>query len=301
MDSVDIGILRALGQNCRASYQEMGQNLGMTANAVKKRVNRLIDSGTIHSFVVYLSPAMADIEEYLAIIKIEGMKNEERVLNTIVEDPHVISTGSLSDGTCIVYAEYEGFESEREFENFLKAIKGITEVEIHRLISNPGSKVDFKPLEFRVLNWLFQDPRMPATEVAAITGLTPRRVRRIITRLVESGGLQFGTRLNLNTGPGVTYYAQIIWDDSQATHTEIEYWLDKKFPGKYFDSAISATSPMMLSLFVVDQLRQAEILSREICLGSMIKSVRSIFPYPTKKNVRLKRIKLEELLKKFQP
>ncbi len=32
LDSVDIGILRALGENCRASYQEMGRELGMASN-----------------------------------------------------------------------------------------------------------------------------------------------------------------------------------------------------------------------------------------------------------------------------
>jgi DNA-binding Lrp family transcriptional regulator len=297
LDSIDIGILRALGENCRASYQEMGRKLGMTANAVKKRVNKLIDSGTIHSFVVYLSPAMADVEIYLAIVNTEGMKSEEKVLNVIVEDPHVFSTGRLSDGTCIVFAEYEGSENETRLEHFLQEIEGITGLEIHKLRSPRGTKVDFKPLQLRVLNCLVENPRMPATEVATKTGLTPRRVRRIITQLVEGGGLNFVARLNLNAGPGVIYYAQLLWNESKATHTEVEYWLDKEFAGHYFDSHTSASGPMMLSLFVVDHLRDAEPLSRKISQGEVIESVKTIFPFPTKKNVRLQRVKLEKLLK----
>ncbi len=301
MDSVDIGILRALGENCRASYQEMGRNLGMTANAVKKRVNKLVDSGTIHSFVVYLSPAMADVEIFLSIVSTEGMKSEETILDMIVEDSHVFATGRLSDGSCIVFAEYEGSENETKLEQYLQAIDGITGIEIHKLRSPRGKKVEFKPLQLRVLNCLIEDPRMLATEVAVKTGLTPRRVRRIITQLVEGGGLNFVTRLNLNAGPGVMYYAQIIWDESKASHTEMEYWFDKEFSGHYFDSHISASAPMMLSLFVVDHLRDAEPLSRRISQGSMIESVKTIFPFPTKKNVRLQRLKLEELLKTYGP
>jgi DNA-binding Lrp family transcriptional regulator len=297
LDSVDIGILRALGENCRASYQEMGRNLGMTANAVKKRVNKLVESGTIHSFVAYLSLAMADVEAYLAIVNTEGLKSEEKVLNAIVEDPHVFSTGRLSDGTCIVFAEYKGSANEAQFEHFLQEIDDITGVEIHKLRSPRGKKVHFKPLHLRVLRCLIEDPRMPATEVANRTGLTPRRVRSIITELVEGGGLNFVARLNLNAGPGVIYYAQIIWNESKATHTEMEYWLDKEFAGQYFDSHISASAPMMLSLFVVNHLRDAELLSRKISQGPMIESVKTIFPFPTKKNVRLQRVKLEELLK----
>ena len=297
MDSIDIGILRALGENCRVSYQEMSRTLGMTANAVKKRVNKLVDSGTIHSFVVYLSLAMADVEVYLAIVTTEGMKREENVLKIIVEDPHVFSAGRLSDGTCIVFAEYEGSENEIKFEHFLQDIEGVTRVDIHKLRSPRGMKVEFKPLQLRVLNCLIENPRMPATEVADKTGLTPRRVRRTINQLIEGGGLNFVARLNLNAGPGVIYYAQIVWDESKVTHTELEYWLDKEFAGQYFDSHISASSSMMLSLFVVDHLREAEPLSRKISQGSMIKSVKTIFPFPTKKNVRLQRLKLEELLK----
>ena len=297
MDSIDIGILRALGENCRVSYQEMSRTLGMTANAVKKRVNKLVESGTIHSFVVYLSLAMADVEVYLAIVTTEGMKREENVLKIIVEDPHVFSAGRLSDGTCIVFAEYEGSENEIKFEHFLQDIEGVTRVDIHKLRSPRGMKVEFKPLQLRVLNCLIENPRMPATEVADKTGLTPRRVRRTINQLIEGGGLNFVARLNLNAGPGVIYYAQIVWDESKVTHTELEYWLDKEFAGQYFDSHISASSSMMLSLFVVEHLREAEPLSRKISQGSMIKSVKTIFPFPTKKNVRLQRLKLEELLK----
>ncbi len=297
MDSVDIGILRALGENCRASYQEMGRNLGMTANAVKKRVNKLVESGTIHSFVVYMSLEMADVEIYLAIINTEGMKSEEKVLDIVVEDPHVFSAGRLSDGTCIVFAEYEGSDNVSSLEHFLQEIDGSTGVEIHKLLSPRGKKVDFKPLQLRVLKNLVEDPRMPATELAAKAGLTPRRIRRIIKQLLEGGGLNFVARLNLNAGPGVIYYAQIIWDEEKATHSEVEYWLEKEFTGKYFDSHISVTAPMMFSLFVVDHLRDAEPLSVKISEGPLIKSVKTIFPFPTKKNVRLQRRKLEELLR----
>nr|KXH73958.1 MAG: hypothetical protein AM325_13380 [Candidatus Thorarchaeota archaeon SMTZ1-45] len=299
MDSVDIGILRALGENCRASYQEMGRNLGMTANAVKKRVNKLVESGTIHNFVVYLSPEMADIEFYLAIVNTVGIGIEEKVLEKVVEDPHVFSTGRLSDGNCIVFAEYEGSENESKFEQFLQEIDGITGVEIHNLLSPRGKKVDFKPLQIRVLRCLVEDPRIAATEIATKTGLTPRRVRRIIKELLEGGGLNFVARLNLNAGPGIIYYAQIVWNKDRATHTEVEYWLDKEFAGEYFDSHISASAPMMLSLFVVEHLRDVELLSMKISQGPMIESVKAIFPFPTKKNVRLQRSKLEQLLNAF--
>jgi DNA-binding Lrp family transcriptional regulator len=274
----------------------MGRALGMTANAIKKRVNKLVENGTIHSFVVYLSFAMIDAEAYLAILTPERPNQEENILSDIVNNQHVFSTGSLSDGTCIVFAEYEGENGKSDFEVFLAGLEGVQSIELHTLRTPRGKKVEFKPLQLRVLRSLVEDPRAPATEIAEKTGLTPRRVRKIIQQLLESGGVNFVTRLNLNAGPGVIYYAQIKWNDSLGQHYDVEYWLQKEFPEQYFDSHISASSPMMLSLFVIDHLRDAEEMSQQISKGKLIESVKTIFPFPTKKNIRLQRLRLEELL-----
>ena len=296
VDSTDIGILRALGENCRASYQDMGRALGMTANAIKKRVNKLIDDGTIHSFVVYLSFAMIDAESFLTILTPDTPNIEDRMLDQIVENPHVFSAGSLSDGTCIVFAEYEGETGKSDFDKFLKTIDNVENIELHTLRSPRGNKVRFKPLQIRVLKCLVEEPRAPATAIAEKTGLTPKRVRKIIQQLQDGGGVNFVARLNLNVGSGVIYYAQIRWDDSLGSHYDIEDWLEKKFSGQYFDSHVSATAPMMLSLFVIDRLRDAENMSRAVSQSPMIESVKTIFPFPTKKNVRLQKLRLEELL-----
>jgi len=298
LDSTDIGILRALGLNCRASYQEMGRTLGMTANAIKKRVNKLVDNGTIHSFVVYLSFAMIDAEAYLAILTPEGTNKEEEILTHIVKNPHVFSTGLLSDGTCIIFAEYEGADGKSDFEQFLNNLDDVAHFELHTELSPRGEKVEFSPLQLRVLKCLVEDPRAPATTIAEKTRLTPRRVRKIIQQLLDSGGVNFVARLNLNAGSGVIYYAQIRWNEDLGHHHDVENWLEKEFPGQYFDSHISATAPMMLSLFVIDHLRDAESMSRSVCQGSMIESVKTIFPFPTKKNVRLQKLRLDEILTK---
>ncbi len=268
----------------------------MTANAIKKRVNKLVDNGTIHSFVVYLSFAMINAESFLAILTPETSNIEEEILKEIVKNPHVFSTGFLSDGTCIVFAEYESDTGQSEFNEFLESLENVARFELHSLRSPRGRKVDFKPLEIRVLKSLVEDPRAPATEIAEKTGLTPKRVRKIISQLLDGGGVLFVTRLNLNAGSGVIYYAQIHWNEKKGNHHDVEEWLESEFPGQYFDSHISATAPMMLSLFVIDHLRDAENMSRSISKGNLIKSVKTIFPFPTMKNVRLQRLRLEELL-----
>ncbi|MBN2228418.1 MAG: AsnC family transcriptional regulator [Candidatus Thorarchaeota archaeon] len=42
MDSIDKGIILALDRNCRKPYQAMSMDLGISPNAVRKRLNNLV-------------------------------------------------------------------------------------------------------------------------------------------------------------------------------------------------------------------------------------------------------------------
>jgi len=275
----------------------MGRTLGMTANAAKKRMNKLVENGTIHSFSIYLSHAMAGLKSHMAIIETKGTHYEKDMLDQIVVNPHVFSSGLVSDGACIVFAQYDQSVESKVFEEFLRGIDGVHDVDVHTEKTSDGSRVEFTPLQMRVLRYLIEDARMPVPKIAEKTGLTPRRVRRILKQLIDGGGLNFVARYNLNLGPGVAFYARIYWKGDKVDHYQIVSWLEKEFSGQYYDSHISASAPMILSVFVIDHLKDAEALSQQICLNPVIESVRILFPFPAKKNVRLQRIRLEELLK----
>ena len=55
-DELDRRILHALVQDARASYAEIGAIVGLSASAVKRRVDRLRSTGAITGFSARLSP-----------------------------------------------------------------------------------------------------------------------------------------------------------------------------------------------------------------------------------------------------
>ena len=58
MDNLDFGILDLLRQNARAGYGDIGQRVGLSASAVKRRVDRLVADGVIRSFTIQVDPAV---------------------------------------------------------------------------------------------------------------------------------------------------------------------------------------------------------------------------------------------------
>jgi len=56
IDDLDRGILEALREDGRASYADMGTLIGLSASAVKRRVDRMVSSGVIRGFSVLIDP-----------------------------------------------------------------------------------------------------------------------------------------------------------------------------------------------------------------------------------------------------
>lgn len=69
LDAVDEQILIMLARNARATFNEIGAEVGLSAPAVKRRVDRLLASGVITGFTTVVDPAAAGwtTEAYVSV------------------------------------------------------------------------------------------------------------------------------------------------------------------------------------------------------------------------------------------
>ncbi|MDQ6943916.1 MAG: Lrp/AsnC family transcriptional regulator [Candidatus Eremiobacteraeota bacterium] len=56
MDEIDRAILRRLKEDARVSFRDLGEAVGLSANAVAERVRRLVSAGTIRGFRAEIDP-----------------------------------------------------------------------------------------------------------------------------------------------------------------------------------------------------------------------------------------------------
>lgn len=57
LDQLDAAIIAALRRDARSSYAEIGDEVGLSAPAVKRRVDRLLATGAIRGFTTLVDPA----------------------------------------------------------------------------------------------------------------------------------------------------------------------------------------------------------------------------------------------------
>jgi len=97
VDNIDRAIIDLLRQNARAGYADMGSRVGLSASAVKRRVDRLIADGVITGFTVQVDPE-ADgrgTEAYVELFCRGNVAPEElrRMLDAI---PEVVEASTVS-------------------------------------------------------------------------------------------------------------------------------------------------------------------------------------------------------------
>jgi DNA-binding Lrp family transcriptional regulator len=97
VDSLDYGIIDRLRLNARAGYGEIGDVIGLSASAVKRRVDRLVATGIIRSFTVQVDPAVDGLstEAYVELFCRGTVAPDElkRILSNIAE---VVDAGTVT-------------------------------------------------------------------------------------------------------------------------------------------------------------------------------------------------------------
>lgn len=97
IDDVDEQILVRLARNARATYADVGAEVGLSAPAVKRRVDRLLDSGALRGFTTVVDPAAIGwtTEAYVQVF-CEGTIAPEHLAAAWDEIPEVVSAATVT-------------------------------------------------------------------------------------------------------------------------------------------------------------------------------------------------------------
>jgi DNA-binding Lrp family transcriptional regulator len=296
VDSIDRGIILDLSRDCRTTLHSLSRKYGLSSNAIRKRVDKLVKAGVIKKFLIQLSRAMADTEQLFALLYTDKSIDDDSLAEMVFEHPLVARVHFDSYGACIVSGEYSGMKQLAEIGGFLRGVKSVDRVEIHTLPTSRGRKVELTNLQMRVLVPLIHDPRMPVTDIAKETKLTARRVRRTLRELYDGGGVEFTASLVLSAAETTFLAFRIQWDPKEIEAEEIDSRIKREFPNEYLWSSFSAVEPLLWSDFMVEHPREAERIAGKLRSIPSLVIDSTLIVFPPKKSRHLREQKLRELL-----
>ncbi|WP_028707814.1 Lrp/AsnC family transcriptional regulator [Propionicicella superfundia] len=116
MDAIDRAIIDLLRQNARAPFGELGSRVGLSASAVKRRVDRLTAAGVIRAFTVQVDPRLEGLgtEAYIELF-CRGTVAPADLRRILSAEPAVVYAATVTgDADALVHIRSRDIESLEE-------------------------------------------------------------------------------------------------------------------------------------------------------------------------------------------
>jgi len=128
LDATDERILAELVEDARATYAEIGEQVNLSAPAVKRRVDRMLDSGVIRGFttVVDRSALGWETEAYVQVFR-HGTIAPDELRKAWIDIPEVVSAATVT-GTADAMLHVLARDM-RHLEEALEKIRSAADVE----------------------------------------------------------------------------------------------------------------------------------------------------------------------------
>ncbi|MFX1509216.1 MAG: winged helix-turn-helix transcriptional regulator [Promethearchaeota archaeon] len=303
MDAVDKNIIFELSTNYRASYQAIAKKMDLSVNAVKKRIEKLKESGVIRGGLLLPMRAMLEMDDWVALLRTEDPIPSDQFLDVIGAHRLVGSASILTDGSILCFGWYPGSSGLEEIGTFLRSTPGVESVEFHTILADPGKRCELSVSDVKVLRCLHKEPRMSISDISNETRLTPRRIRKIIDALIGENGsesniylnhpsrggkrpeevcFQLSLRWNLNAGGHTAFVIIIRHEEGAQPRSKIVDILKENFPVKFWYAYASAFEPVIFSVFVVEHMREASEIIETIRKTPEAISANAIYGYPSR-------------------
>jgi DNA-binding Lrp family transcriptional regulator len=201
MDHTDLRLLGMLNRNSRTPFRELAEKLGLSVQAVHKRVRDLTDSQVIVYFTANLS------FNYLKSVRIGiygicKAKNLDAVLKELGNND---CTSTVHRSGDFVYAQAV-LRSLSDLEQYVEFVKNITLMEnpVVNLpsamgfselegINAPEKPPELTRLDYRIIWSLHKDSRKGIVEMAKELGISAATVKRRLGRLIDAKVIDFST------------------------------------------------------------------------------------------------------------
>ena len=136
LDPVDERILRLLVRNARATWREIGDVVGLSANAVAQRVRRLEQTGVVRGWTAVLDPALEGAPATALIsLKVTTDADVPALEAAIAALPSVTEVLDLSGS--VDYSVRVRFRDQRdlyEATNALRVLPGVVGIETRTVL-----------------------------------------------------------------------------------------------------------------------------------------------------------------------
>ena len=272
MDRTDISLCLILMSNSRAPYHELAAKLGLSINAVHKRIGALVNQGVIRAFTAHPSLVSLGAVTVWVFGRSEAARPSDAHLRLKADDRTYWVANS---GGGFVYAGgyLRGIQELDGYVGFVRKEGELADPTVGIMPAvGPPRREMLRPLDYQILASLRKDSRKPATEVAAEVNASVKTVHRRLEWMTENGLVDFT----------IDWYPDASDDFVSLCHVEVDGSSDRRkimdalyerYSEKVLVEVLFSNLPNTVVLFLwTNSMRQMEGLRESVGSFGGVKS-----------------------------
>ncbi len=283
MDKLDVILSLSLLNNSRTSYRELAEDLGLSVNAVHKRIKSLIDSGIIRKFTAKISlPALQAVP-----VMIYGKSEADSLVNIHEElgKHSSIYWVALAGGNYLYIGAY--LKNISELAPLVDYVKkkaimpyptvGILTPLIN--LSNVGPIQNMLyPLDRQIIYSLHDNSRKSIAEIAVELGVSAKTVRRRLSTMIKKGLVELS----------IQWYPDASNDIITVIHIRLKPAVDKDaganilknyFPNTLFYWSFSNLPNELFSVVWTNSMKELREIQQRLAAEKTVASIISNILY----------------------
>ena len=138
LDSIDLGILDLLQENCKQSLAQIGERVGLKAPSVLERIHKLEEAGVVQGYSAILDGRLLgkDVTAFIGVSlahpsHIDGFEQELDAVPDVLESHHV--TG---EHTLMLKVKTQNTATLEQLIGWVRRIEGVTRTETNVVLSS---------------------------------------------------------------------------------------------------------------------------------------------------------------------
>ena len=274
MDRTDVSLCLSLMLNSRTPYHELATKLGLSINAVHKRVSAMTKLGIIRAFTVHPSLASLGAISVWIYGRSEAVRPGDVHLR-LKTDERTYWVANSGGGYIYTGGYLRNIAELDEFVAFVKKEGEISDptVGIIPPMTSLGRGETLRPLDYQILASLRKDSRKPVSDVASEVKASAKTVHRRLEWMVDKGLVEFS----------IDWYPDASNDIVALCHVEIAPGHDRQrilevlrqmFEQNILVEVLFSNLPNLIVLFLwTNSMKQMENLRERAAGDSGAKSV----------------------------
>ena len=274
MDRTDVSLCLFLMTNSRTPYHELAARLGLSINAVHKRIKAMIDSGIIRAFTA--RPSLTSLEAISVWVfgRSEAPRPSEVHLGLKTNDSTYWVANS--GGGYVYVGGYLRNLSELEpYVAFVKREGGITDPTVGIIPYPPNRypREQLSRLDYQILASLHRDSRRPVSDVASEVRASAKTVHRRLERMIEKSLVDLSIDWYPDASNDIVALCHATMD-RRADRAEVLAALEQRYPQNIMIHVLFSNIPNQFVLFLwTNSMKQMEDLREGLGAAEGVGSV----------------------------